>query len=158
MTAPQVVSLVVSFAALAFTGLTYRDRRKQDRRDLFLKLHERLVDADLQRGRRLLYSHARTRQEVTELRESHPEQYDLINRSLAMLDVAGMYVDRDYIDKKDFLSLWGPTYGRAWLAAGPFLDERFAGLRSGSRGWPYFRSLGAEAAESLDPPPETTET
>ena len=153
---PQVsssASLLISIAALAFTGLTYRDRRRQDRRDLFLKLHERLVETDLQRGRRLLFTQAQTIESVLKLRDEEPDNFDLINRAIAMLDVAGLYVTKKYVDKQDFLAEWGPVYGRAWLAADAFLAVRLGGLRGGQHGWPYFQALGAEAAVALGPEP-----
>ncbi|MCM0678283.1 hypothetical protein NCC78_26945 [Micromonospora phytophila] len=149
-------SLLISIAAVAFTGLAYRDRRRQDRRDLFLKLHERLVEADLQRGRRLLFTRAQTLESVLQLRDEEPDNFDLINRAIAMLDVAGLYVDRKYVDKQDFLAEWGGVYGRAWLAADAFLAVRLGDLRGGRQGWPYFRALGVEAAAALDPEPAAT--
>ena len=160
---PQIssfFSVLISLTALTLTGLTYRDRRKQDRRDLFLKLHERLVEPDVQRGRRLLFTEATTVEAVRELREQQPEIFDQINRAIAMLDIAGMYVARGYIDKDDFLSEWSGVYGRAWLASQPFLEVRLGGIRAGRNpGWPHFRALGAEAAELLEPvtPPPTTD-
>jgi hypothetical protein len=151
---PQVTSsasLLISLTALTFTGLTYRDKRKQDRRDLFLKLHERLVDPELQRGRKLLFTHAGTREAVIALRDEEPEVFDAINRALAMYDIAAMYIAKEYIGKKDFLEEWGPSYGRCWLAAQPFLEVRFGDLPSGGlRGWPHFRQLGPEAAGTLE--------
>jgi len=146
---PQIsssASVLISLTALTLTGLSYRDRRKQDRRDLFLKLHERLVEPDLQRGRRLMFAHAQTTEAVKELREQKPELYDQINRALAMFDIAGMYITKGYINKKDFMAEWGSVYGRAWLAAQPFLEVRFGGIHSdGQRGWPHLRTLGPEA-------------
>jgi hypothetical protein len=143
------LSLLISVAALAITGLSYRDRRRQDRRDLFLKLHERLVEADLQRGRRLLFTRARTVEAVLKLRDEEPESFDLINRAIAMYDVAGLYVARNYVDKQDFMTEWGPVYGRAWLAADAFLAVRLGDRQ----GWRYFRELGVEAAAALEPEP-----
>jgi hypothetical protein len=144
-----VVSVVISLVAVAFTVLSYRDRREQDRRDLFLKLHEKLIDADLQRGRRLIFTRAATVEDVEWLRDHEPEQYDLVNRAVAMFDVAGMYVA-----KNDFMAEWGPSYGRLWLASQSFLTVRFGDIPSGGvRGWPHFRTLGTEAAEALDPDP-----
>jgi hypothetical protein len=147
-------SLLISLAALAFTGFSFRDRRRQDRRDLFLKVHERLLDPDLQRGRRLLFSHAQTVEAVIELRDQHLEEFDLINRSLAMFDVAGMYAAKNYIDGRDFLAEWGLSYGRCWIAADAFLQVRFGSVPGGdARGWPHFRRLGPVAAGALDPIP-----
>lgn len=147
----SAIAIAISFLALAFNALTYRDRRRQERRDLFLKLHERLLELDLQRGRRLLFDHGKTKEQITALRRERPEEYDLINRAIGMLEVAAMYVERKYVSKDDFLAEWGFVYGRVWEASGPFLDVRFGGVRGGDRGWPRFRKLGPEAAETLGP-------
>ncbi|MET8909948.1 hypothetical protein [Micromonospora sp. NPDC004551] len=155
---PQVsasASLLISIAALAFTGLSYKDRRGQDRRDLFLKLHERLVEADLQRGRRLLFTRAQTVESVQRMRDEEPDNFDLINRAVAMLDVAGLYVARKYVDKQDFLAEWGGVYTQAWLSADAFLTVRLGEPRDGREGWPHFRALGAEAAAALGRPDPT---
>ncbi len=141
----------ISLTALTIAGLTYRDRRKQDRRDLFLKLHERMVEPDLQRGRRLLFTRARTVEDVKRLREDEPGVFDDINRAVWMLDIAGMYVAKNYVDKDDFVAEWGSVFGRAWRGAQPFLEVRIAGLPGGSPGWPYFRALGMEMAAALEP-------
>jgi hypothetical protein len=117
---------------------------------LFLKLHERLVEPDLQRGRRLVFTHAKTVDDVIELRDRQAAEFDLINRALSMLDIAGLYVERNYIVKEDFLSEWGTALGPIWLASDPFLQVRFGG----TRGWPHFRALGQEAAEALDTTPD----
>lgn len=152
-TASQVsslISVVISLTALTIAGLTYRDRRKQDRRDLFLKLHERMVDSDLQRGRRLLFTRAQSVADVNRIRADEPDVFDQINRAVAMLDIAGMYVAKKYVDKDDFVAEWGSAYGRAWIAAQPFLEVRLAGLRGGTPGWPYFRDLGTELSASFE--------
>ncbi|MEW2447051.1 hypothetical protein AB0896_05745 [Streptomyces parvulus] len=50
-----------------------------------------------------------------------PEQYELANRALACLDIAGFYCAKKYVGEKDFLDLWAPalvTLGRS--AARPF--------------------------------------
>ncbi|GAA3335891.1 hypothetical protein GCM10020358_05950 [Amorphoplanes nipponensis] len=48
-----------------------------------------------------------------------------------MLDVAGMYVAKGYIDRADFLAEWGTVYGRVWLACQPFLEVRLSGIATG---------------------------
>ena len=139
----STLSLFVSLLAVAFTGLSFRDRRRRDSRDLFLKLHGRLIDPDLQRGRRLLFEQARTTEQVRRLRDQRPEEFDQVNRAVAMYDIAGMYVERGYVDRELFLAEWGKTYGRAWLASAAFLTVRFGAQ---AQGWSHFRSLGRQAA------------
>lgn len=135
--------LVLSTAALAISALTYRDRRTSDRRDLFLKMHERLVDPDLQEGRRLLYERVTSTSDAAQLRTDNKEEYQKINRALAMFDIFSMYVARGYIDRKVALEEWGHSLGRAYKQAGPFIEER-ASVQSWTP-WPHFRRFGPEA-------------
>lgn len=134
---------VFSTAALAISALTYRDRRTSDRRDLFLKMHERLVDPDLQEGRRLLYERVGSKRDAAVLRADAKEDYQKINRALAMFDIFSMYVSRGYIDRKLALEEWGHSLGRAYAQAEPFIEER-ASVQSWTP-WPHFRRFGPEA-------------
>jgi len=43
-----VIPIVISVAAFVFSMFTWRDRKLNDKRDLFLRMHERLIDLDLQ--------------------------------------------------------------------------------------------------------------
>jgi hypothetical protein len=80
-----VIPIVLASAAFLFSIFTWRERRSQDQRDLFLKMHERLIDIDLQRGRRILGQAIHSAKDVQALFHDSPDQYDLANRALAML-------------------------------------------------------------------------
>ncbi|GAA1155014.1 DUF4760 domain-containing protein [Nocardioides aquiterrae] len=141
------ISLGIALFALTINGLTFRDRRRQDRRDLFLKMHERLIDQDLQRGRRLLYQHIHDEGSARRLRmspaEADAEIYQAINRALAMFDVFSMYVEKGYIDRAEALQEWGHTLARAFQQAQPFIADRDNNQTWLS--WPNLRSFGQEA-------------
>ena len=60
------VSVAVADAALAVSLSTFLINRRRDRRDLFLRLHERLASIDQRRGRKLIHEmlrHQHTRVE-----------------------------------------------------------------------------------------------
>lgn len=50
------MTVAIAVAALAVSVSTVLANRWHDRRDLMLRVHERLVTAEQQRGRRLLYA------------------------------------------------------------------------------------------------------
>lgn len=137
------ISLGIALIALVLNGLTFSDRRRQDRRDLFLKLHERLIDPDVQRGRRLLYERVHSPADAARLREHATDDYELVNRALAMFEVFAMYVERGYVDRDMALEEWGHTIARAYERAEHFLDDREQ-LQTW-KPWPNLRVFGPAA-------------
>ncbi|MEU9521763.1 hypothetical protein [Streptomyces sp. NPDC048224] len=117
----------------------YRSVRN-DRRDLTLKLHESLIDPKLQTGRKVIH-------EMRDVESLTPEQYELANRALASLDIAGFYCAKKYISEKDFLDLWAPALVTLGRAAGPFLAFRDA--QRPTPVWPYYRRLTEKAEQRL---------
>jgi hypothetical protein len=45
-----LISLLISMVALSVSFIALLVKRRQDRRELFLKMHERLIDPDLRGG------------------------------------------------------------------------------------------------------------
>ena len=141
-------ALFVSLAAFIFSVINWRERKRQDRRDLYLKIHERLVDIDLQRGRRIIYRDVHSAEHAEALFRERPEDYDLANRALAMLDVAALYEEQRYIDGKLLMREWGPVYARIRENSGYFIAERIArSVEPAHPAWPHFQSLARRAAE-----------
>ena len=105
-----VISIIVSCGAFIFSLYTWRERVVQDQRDLFLRLHERLLDVELQHGRRILFREVNSIADARNLFQNNPERYDLANMALAMLDTAALYVEGRYIDGNLFMQEWGYTY------------------------------------------------
>ena len=142
------VALAISLAAFIFSIFNWRERKLQDQRDLYLKIHERLVDIDLQRGRRIIYRDIHSAENAEALFRERPEDYDLANRALAMLDLAALYEEQRYIDGKLFMREWGPVYARIYENSGHFIDERIArSVAPVHPAWPHFQSLAKRAAE-----------
>ncbi|MEU6841544.1 hypothetical protein ABZ930_06670 [Streptomyces sp. NPDC046716] len=108
---------------------------RNDRRDIFLRLHESLIDPQLQAGRRVLHEMRGGVESLT------PEQYELANRALAALDVAGFYCSKNYVREKDFLELWAPTLAALKRSAGPFVAHRDAQRPRAFPSWPHYRRL-----------------
>jgi hypothetical protein len=151
-----IISIVLSSAAFLFSVFTWRERKSQDQRDLFLKMHERLIDIDLQRGRRILTQTINSAKDASALFRDSPDQYDLANRALAMLDVAALYVECGYIDKSLFIREWGSVYSHIRDSALYFIADREArNTVSSNWSWPHFRALADEARGSIAAVPST---
>jgi len=124
------VSLAISSAALALSLGAFLTSRWRDRRDLLLRINERLITADQQRGRRLIYDMSEKHRKAEDLNE---DEYVSINNALSSLNNLGIYYRRRYIRRKDILELWALPVVRLLRAAEPFLAHRdeLAGTR-----WP----------------------
>ena len=151
---PQVlyalIPIGISCAAFAFSVFTWRERKVKDQRDLFLRVHERLVDVDLQRGRRIIYQDVNSVQDVQHLMRERPGDYDTANRALAVLDIAALYVERGYLDEQLFMQEWGLEYANILKHAQYFIDERASqAVASADKTWPHLQFLGARATRHL---------
>jgi hypothetical protein len=93
--------------AFSFSLYAWRQRIRQDQRDLFLKVHELLVSAEHQRGRRILYRRINSVGDARTLLRGSPEEYDLANMALAALDTAALYVERGHVSEDPFMGEWG---------------------------------------------------
>src|SRR5437764_14734854 len=111
-----LVALTVSI--LALVGTRWRDRRQ-----LLIRLHERLVDAELAGGRRLLFDAVR-RGEADWWVTMPPADRDAVNTALAFMDIFGYYAAKKFVDERAALDLWAPAIMRAWDAAEPYVVYR----------------------------------
>jgi hypothetical protein len=136
--AVSLIPIVIACAAFVFSLFTWRERKARDQRDLFLRFHERLIDIDLQRGRRILLQNVHSVEDAEKF----------VNRALAMFDIAALYVERGYIDRQLFLEEWGYTYAGVWDSGQHFIAERLNRQASNTwSAWPHFQSFGKQAAE-----------
>lgn len=143
------IALIFSAAALIFSIFAWRDRKRQEKRDLFLELHERGHDVELQRGRRILYRVCSV-EDAQALFNQKPEDYDCANKALWMLDIAALYAEQGYIDREIFIQEWGFVYESIYEHARYFINERIA--RSGMLSqfaWPHFQSFAIQAADRI---------
>ncbi|MCX4231731.1 hypothetical protein [Streptomyces ortus] len=138
----QTVVVISGTALLISLYSLYRSARN-DRRDVSLKLHESLIDPKLQSGRKVLHEMQGGPGSLT------PEQYELANRALAALDIAGFYCAKKYVREKDFLELWAPALVTLKRSAAPFLAHRDAQRPGAVPVWPYYRRLTERSEEYL---------
>lgn len=143
-----LIPTVISVCAFSLSLYTWRERKVQDRRDLFLKFHERLIDIELQRGRRILMQKVNSVEDAAKLAREAPSDYEIVNRALAMFDIAALYIERNYIDQQLFLEEWGYTYAGTWGRAQFFIAERLARQAPNTwSAWPHFQSFGRYASQ-----------
>jgi hypothetical protein len=138
------VSLVISSAALALSPGAFLTSRWRDRRDLLLRVHDRMTAADQQRGRRLIYDMSTKHKRVEDLSD---EDYVSINNALASLNNLGLYYRRRYVRRKDLLELWALPVVRLLRAAEPFLAHRDE--LAGTHTWPELRTFALDAEKYL---------
>lgn len=134
----STVAVGLSLYSLLFT-------RVRDRKDVFLKMHERLLDPDLFQGRQLLFENISAVDDVIVLKRENGEGYRAINRSLAMLDVFALYAERGYVDKNLVLSEWGWVYVMVWRHGQHFARIRSSDLSLPTAPWPHLQTLASEA-------------
>jgi hypothetical protein len=151
----SLMTIVISIFALVFSAFTWvwtwRERQGKDQRDLFLQVYERLINKDIQRGRRILRQTVHSVNDAKTLLEDEPEDYDLANTAIAMLDVAALYVYQGYIDRELFMKKWARVYARCLDSGRHFLREREIRDPFVSAGeWQHFLDLGEEAIAWLE--------
>jgi hypothetical protein len=134
-----IVALVVSLSAFVFELVSRR-------RQLLLTIYDKLLEADQQRGRRLVHELAESGRSYETLDES---SRDSVNHAFSTLNVLGYLYERRYVSRQDALLLWGPAASRARRSAQicGFMDYRQS--KSEEPVWPYFKRF-VTAAERLD--------
>ncbi len=154
MLAIAVVAVVISLAAFGVSVYSLVASRERDRRDLFLEMHHRLTDKELQEGRRLLFEKIESVDDVRLIRKADQASAASINRALTMFELLAFYVESGYVDKQLMLEEWGHTFAKAWSHGCHFVEERLEREQTGWSGWPHLQTLGPEAQRwAADHPP-----
>jgi hypothetical protein len=151
---PTIVALI----AVLISGYSLMSTKRQNRRSVFLDMHARMLDPEIFRGRRILLEKINSLEDARTLRKEQPNEYELVNRALAMLEVLACYVHRGYLDRDLVLDEWGYLYADAWTHGRHFLLARHEDLGHDRLPWPHLRIFGpATVAWSRDRK-RTTET
>ena len=75
----------------------------------------------------------------------------MVSRTLSMLDVAALYVEQGYIDKKLFMEEWGALYLSLREKFLMLLRERAKNDASYMWMWPHFQALADDAYAQARP-------
>src|ERR1700745_1588225 len=122
------------------------ERIAKDRRELFLRLHDRLTDTAQQQGRWALFHDVNSVEDARNLRRNEMERYSLANMALATIDAAALYAERGYIDRTLFMEEWGFYIRTSWSMRNilfPNESSAMPGLTLGPIG--HFFSFAAQA-------------
>ena len=137
----DVAPIVLSCIAIGLSLFVFVEGRRRHKRDLFLKIHETMINEDSYRGRQLLLSRAFDEATIAALT---PGERADISRCLALYDTLGLYLRRKHLIEDDVVSMWGDPALRAWQAAQPFVERRARQSR-GQSAYPHFRYLASRA-------------
>ena len=136
------VSAFLALCALALGIVNFRRAQTLDKRDLFLRLHETLVEPEAVAGRRALYS-IKTSKDA-ELACMNEKTSSQIYRALAMFDVLALYVESHWVDEKTALKEWSNSLTRSREPAALWLEQRYMDVQWHS--WPHYQALATKAA------------
>jgi hypothetical protein len=139
-------SLAVAFVALAVAVASFWRAGRKDKRDLFLRIHEALIEPDVVAGRRALYK-IRDKGYAKVLIHQEAEQTS-VYRALAMFDVLGLYAEEGWVDEETVLKEWGNSLRRSWAPASLFIEARYETIRWHS--WPHYERLAKKALDRAD--------
>jgi hypothetical protein len=159
------LSAILSAAAVTISISTFAASRRRDRRDLFLRVHERLVTTEQQESRRLIHELGEQGKRVEDYTDDERAR---VNNALAAFNVLGIYYKRRYIRRKDVLEFWAVPLLRLMPSAEPYLKRRDSFGTTGQE-WPELRALvddsqrfirrhGREGAVRWMVAPEVTQT
>lgn len=135
------MTIAIAAAALAVSLTTLGMTRWRDRRDLFLRIHERLASIELQEGRRLI--HELLRDKGLAVADLATDQRAQINHTLSSTSVASFYYTRRYIRRPDMIAQWGQLLADVCDSTEPFFAYRDAEV--GGRIWPELRTFAVDA-------------
>ncbi|WP_319325272.1 hypothetical protein [Streptomyces europaeiscabiei] len=138
------LSLLVAASAYWFSRYSWKRRKEQNRRDLFLELHAKLSSKEQMQGRRILRERVKSVGDAEELRD-RPEDASQVYSALAMLDILGLYVDEDFVDGPLVLAEWGHVVVELHSHAQYVLTERRANGGSFRSQWPHYQTLAGRA-------------
>src|SRR5262245_39982848 len=150
VTGGDLTTALVGLLAIVLTWYTFRQSRKQQQIDAFIRIHDLLTAEESQRGRRKLFAASRD--------ESWPERahadWDEINRTLSLLETLAMYMDKRIVNRKLARESWEQPFR---LARGP--AEQFMKLRGDDYDvWPYLAKVFRKAEASQSPRPAAAAT
>ncbi|MDR6557802.1 hypothetical protein J2809_002162 [Arthrobacter pascens] len=131
----QFITLVVAASAFVLAYRTYKFNELKSKTDLFTSFHEKLIEAEAQKGRSFL----RLLKAPKAVKDLTSEQFSCLNRALSLYETLAMYMAKGNIREEDVLETWGAAiYGRheeiRW-----FMDYRDETHEYVS--WPHLRTL-----------------
>lgn len=137
---PDALAVVIALLALIVSAISLFRQWHADKRRTFLEVTGRLVQEDLQRGRRELYRLDGS-VDFASWRRDEPAEYDVVNRALSELEILAYMVAKGYIPYSMVEDFWGRVLLGTVKAARPFIEHRDE--EAGRSIWPNLITLHA---------------
>jgi hypothetical protein len=146
------IAIGISIAGLALSGTALYVSLRRDKVQRLIAIHEKLIDPEIQAGRRILYA-AGEDGRIKDLDSTKDaNEWDSVNRSIAMFDVFGFYREKAWIPPEDAMALWRDALRQFGPPARAFIARRteVEGWKvTGDEAlWPYFQRLLDAADEA----------
>jgi hypothetical protein len=126
------LGILIATVAVGLSFATATLNRRQRRQDMFLRVHEMLIDIEMQRGRRLLYQCGRDGR----LPPEESDDFARISRALSVHNTVAVYVRRGIVPRRWILEGWQNTL--CDMRHGAML---FIAYRQQTYGWHVWREL-----------------
>jgi hypothetical protein len=105
-------TVVAASAAVALTIWGFRKARRATQRSDLVRIHERLMSLDLQRGRRLLADAHASGESLEDIRRKRPEDWDQINLAVSSFQMLAELARTEVVRLDDAVELWGGSLTR----------------------------------------------
>lgn len=135
LVAPLVGAFVASLA-FCVASATFMFNWRKGKVDLFVSIHEKLIAPEIQKGRRILANQADTVLPVYRLTD---DQFESVNRALALYDTLAMYATRRNVIKADVWETWGVAMHRRAPQIRAFIAWR--AMQDEYRSWPHLTAM-----------------
>jgi len=132
----QFVAAGIAGLAFAVALLTYRFNGRKSKTDLFTSMHDKLIDPDVQRGRGILNAKVKG---IGTVHLLDKDEFECVNRSLALYDTLAMYSRRGNVIEADVLETWGPAMYRRRGKIRAFISYRASVDEYES--WPHLTAM-----------------
>lgn len=136
---------VLTAVAVLLSFLAFYNSRRLDKRDLFLKMHENLLQELPMAGRRAL-GHITDRDHAA-LSVGNAQESTEVYRALAGFDVLGLYVERGWVNERTVLEEWADSLSKYRQPKTLWVEARYPGKQFHS--WPHYDDLAARATDYL---------
>jgi hypothetical protein len=123
-TLAQWATVVIAAAALWLTAWSFPRARRATQNSDLVRIHERLMSLELQRGRRLLAEAHAGDEPLERIRVKRPDDWDQMNLAVSSFQMLAELARRKVVNKKDAIAMWGGSLRRAWHRIEPFIIAR----------------------------------
>ncbi|MEU9089333.1 hypothetical protein [Streptomyces sp. NPDC048428] len=148
--AAAVVASLISLALFLASRRQERCGVENDKRNLFLSLNEQLMQPDLQRGRGILRERVKSKRDAEIMYRRKRDDHWAVSQAVAMFDLLGLYVSRNYVDRDLVVAEWGEMLALSYKGHGDyFIESRESKLKW--KPYPHYVKLAGEVIAEIGP-------